>query len=359
MKRVKVGLIGCGLIAQVMHLPYLRELSNCFELTALCDLSSGLLKVLGQEYGVSNTYLDYRQLLDRADIDAVLVLSQHHAPAAIAAARAGKHIFVEKPMVVNLDEADELIETARGVGVQVMVGYMKRYDPGYLAGLRELAPMRDRVALVELHDIIGPNEAFVAHHRVHRYDDVPRDVLARHAEAYDAACRSAIGDAAPDLEMAYNLLLGLSIHDVSILRGAFGSPEEVLSAEIWHEGRYITATMRYPHECRCVFATGLHGVARFDERLTCISPQRIVEISFPSPFLKSAPTLVHVHEQREAAYHSECIITSYEASFKEELLHFHECIVHNRPPRTNAADAREDHVLLLAIVRAYKTLQHR
>ncbi len=69
MKRVKVGLIGCGLIAQVMHLPYLRELSDRFEVTALCDLSRGLLEVLGQEYGVSNTYLDYQQLLDRAEID--------------------------------------------------------------------------------------------------------------------------------------------------------------------------------------------------------------------------------------------------------------------------------------------------
>lgn len=56
---------------------------------------------------------------------------------------------------------------------------------------------------------------------------------------------------------------------------------------------------------------------------------------------------------------SECITTAYEVSIKEELLHFHECIVYNRPPRTNAADAREDHVLLLAIVRAYRTLQHR
>ena len=79
MKRVKVGLIGCGSIAQVMHLPYLRELNDRFEIAALCDLSEGLLRVLGQDYGVHHTYTDYRAMLEHAALDAVMVLSLHHA----------------------------------------------------------------------------------------------------------------------------------------------------------------------------------------------------------------------------------------------------------------------------------------
>jgi predicted dehydrogenase len=359
MDKAKVGVIGCGSVAQIMHLPYLRELSDRFEITALCDISAGVLDAVGRDYGVRHTYTDYRELLDHAEVDAVMVLSQHHAPAAIAAARAGKHVFVEKPMVVNLDEADELIDTARAAGVQVMVGYMKRYDPGYLAGLKEIDAIRDRVTLIELHDVIGPNEAFTAHHKVYRFDDILKDLATRQREAYDAACRVAIGDAPPDLNLAYNLLLGLSTHDVTILRGAFDSPEEVLSAEVWNGGRYITATMRYPGDTRCVFYTGLHGVARFDERLSCVSQERLVEIAFPSPFLKSAPTLVQVHEQRGASNRVETITTSYEEAFKEELVHFHECIVQGRTPRTNAADARKDHVLLLDIVQAYRARQSR
>jgi predicted dehydrogenase len=357
METVKVGLVGCGAIAQEMHLPYLRELNDRFEITALCDLSEGVLRALAHDYGVRQTYTDYRRLLAEADVDAVMILSRHHAPAAIAAARAGRHVFVEKPMVVNLQEADELIETARGANVQVMVGYMKRYDPGYLAGLQELAPMREQVQLIELHDVIGPNAAFEAHHKVYRFNDVPKDVLARENEAYEVALRVAIGEATPTIKAAYNLLLGLNTHDVTILRGAFGSPEAVLSAEFWNGGRYITATFRYPGECRCVFYTGVHGLARFDERITFVSPERILEIAFPSPYLKSAPTLVHCHEQRDGAYRTETRITSYEEAFKEELVHFHQCVVQNQTPRTNAVDTRKDHELLLAIVQAYRSQQ--
>jgi predicted dehydrogenase len=359
LKTLKVGIIGCGSIAQIMHLPYLHELRDRFEVTALCDLSESLLAVLGQQYGVRHIYTDFRELLNHADVDAVMVLSRHHAPAAIAAVGAGKHVFVEKPMVVNLDEADELIATARSAGVQVMVGYMKRYDPDYLAGLTELAPIRDHVRLIELHDLIGPNAAFVAHHHVHRFDDIPAEVLAYHSEAFDAACSVAIGAASADLRTAYNLLLGLNTHDISILRGAFGSPEEVVSADIWHGGRYITAAMRYSDDCRCIFYTGMHSVVRFDERISCVSPERIVEIAFPSPFLKNTPTLVHVHEQRDGCYSTTCLTPSYEEAFREELIHFHECVVHNRAPRTDAVDARNDHVLLLDIVRAYLAQQRR
>lgn len=359
MKRVKIGIIGCGSVAQIMHLPYLRELNDRYEIAALCDLSEGALRALARDYGVGQTFTNFHELLNHADVDAVMVLTQHHAPAAIAAARAGKHVFVEKPMVVNLDEADELIDSARVSGVKVMVGYMKRYDPGYLAGLDMLAGMRDQVNLIELHDVIGPNSAFDSHHKVYRFDDVSADVLAPHRQAHDDACRVAIGEAPPDLQNAYNLMLGLSTHDVTIVRGAFDSPEEVLSAEIWNGGRYITATMRYPGDCRCVFYTGLHHVARFDERLSFVSPDRLLEIEFPSPFLKSAPTLVKLHEQRGGSYHLETITTSYQEAFKEELLHFHDCIVHDRTPRTNALDSRKDYQLLLDIVQAYRAGQRR
>ena len=115
--------------------------------------------------------------------------------------------------------------------------------------------------------------------------------------------------------------------------------------------------MRYPGDCRCVFSTGLHRVACFDERLCFVSPDCLLDIVFPSPFLKSAPTLVQLHRQHGASYHVETITTSYQEAFKEELVHFHECIEHDRTPRTNAVDSRKDYQLLLDIVQAYRAGQ--
>lgn len=354
MQKVKIGLIGCGMVAQVMHLPYLRESSDRFEIGALCDVSPDLVKTLGRIYQVPRTFTDYRAMLDQADLDAVMVLTPHHAAPAIAAARAGKHVFVEKPMVVNLEEADELIDAAREHDVQVMVGYMKRYDPGYLAGLREIEPVREQVRLVELHDVIGPNAAFLAHHPIDRFDDVPPAILREGAEKYDAAIRVAIGDVPDLVKRAYQLMLGLSTHDVAILVGAFGYPEEVASVEIWDGGRFYTATLRYPGEARCVFYTGVTpGIRRFDEKLTAISPNRTVEISFPSPFLKSAPTMVTVRENQDGSYRENSVLASYEEAFKEELIHFHACVVDDRPPRTGAAEGKRDTELLIELIRTY------
>jgi len=352
-QRVKVGVIGCGMVAQVMHLPYLRELDDQFEIAALCDVSPGLLEALSRDYQVSKTYTDYRDLLEHADVDAVLVLTQHHAEPAIAAARAGKHVLIEKPMVVNMEEADELVDTARASGVKAMVGYMKRYDPGYLAGVRAIEPIRKDIRLIELHDVIGPNAAFLTHHKIRRFDDIPPEVASAGAATLDAAIQVAIGDVTADLKAAYRLLLGLSTHDVAVLRGAFGSPEAVLSTDIWGGGRYITSTMQYPGDTRCIFYTGVMGVSKFDERLTAYGRDRIVEIIFPSPFLKSTPTLARISENRDGRFHEETITASYEEAFKEELLHFCDCIVHNRQPNTDVAEGRKDAALLLDIFHTY------
>jgi predicted dehydrogenase len=359
MKKVKVGLIGCGMVAQVMHLPYLRELDDRFEIAALCDVSPALIAQLARDYQVARTYTDYRQMLEQADLDAVMVLTQLHAQPAIAAAKAGKHVFIEKPMVTNLEEADELVDVVASRGVIGMIGYMKRYDPGYLAGLKEIEPIRGQIKLIELHDVIGPNAAFLTHHKIYRFDDIPNEVIAAGNAERDQAYRVAIGDTPEHVKRAYGLMLGLTTHDVAILRGAFDSPVEVLSVEIWNGGSYFTATMRYPDETRCVFYTGVMNIRRFDEKLTVIATEKTVQIDFPSPFLKSAPTMVHVWENREGTFREDHILASYEEAFKEELIHFHDCIVNGRTPRTPVVEGRKDTRLLTDMVKAYTMRQAR
>ena len=78
---MRVGVIGCGLIAQVMHLPYLRELRDLFELVALCDASPGTLAGVADAYDVRSRFLDWSDMLDES-LDGVMVLTGgSHAPA--------------------------------------------------------------------------------------------------------------------------------------------------------------------------------------------------------------------------------------------------------------------------------------
>src|SRR4051812_6703544 len=96
--RLKVGVVGAGVIAQVMHLNYLRELSDRFEIVALCDISDENAANNAERYNIGKTFTDWREMLEDADIDTVFILtSGSHAPIAIAPANAAQHVLVEKP----------------------------------------------------------------------------------------------------------------------------------------------------------------------------------------------------------------------------------------------------------------------
>ena len=144
MTRLKVGVIGCGAIAQIQHLPHLRELADEFTIGGLSDLSPQLLAAVGADYGVppERRFTDYHELVE-SDIDAVIVcLSGSHAAPTIAAAEAGKSILVEKPMCTTVGEAEAMVAAAERAGVVLMVAYMKRHEPAYLSGVKSSSPTR-------------------------------------------------------------------------------------------------------------------------------------------------------------------------------------------------------------------------
>src|SRR5262245_10515541 len=147
MARLKIGIIGCGAIAQIQYLPLLQALRDDVETWALCDLSRGVMNALGEEYGVppERRFTDFHDLV-AGEVDAVVVCNTgSHAPPTIAAAEAGKHVLVEKPMATTVAEAEAMVAAAERSGTVLMVGYMKRHDPAYrytAARVREMADVR-------------------------------------------------------------------------------------------------------------------------------------------------------------------------------------------------------------------------
>jgi len=129
-RRVSVGIIGCGEVTQVIHLPTLVSLSELFEVRLLCDVSEAALAHCSLR--LPHAHRTTRAAADvcaARDIDVVLVASsdEFHATHVVAALDAGKHVFVEKPVALSLRDVDA-IEAARArSGTVVMVGYMRRY----------------------------------------------------------------------------------------------------------------------------------------------------------------------------------------------------------------------------------------
>ncbi len=127
---LNIGWIGCGRHARWMLLPQLGKAG--LRLAALCDRDEGALAATAAQYGVTRTYADWQQMLDRPGLDAVFMAvgpEVHHA-ATLAALARGLPVFMEKPPAANHAEALELQRASERAGKPVYVGFMKRYSTG-------------------------------------------------------------------------------------------------------------------------------------------------------------------------------------------------------------------------------------
>jgi predicted dehydrogenase len=126
-----VGLIGCGNIGVGGHLPAYTHIPEA-ELVAVCDAVKEPALAAAESSGAT-PYTDYRQVLERADVEMVdlCVPTYLHATLAVAAMQAGKHVLCEKPIAHSLEAADSMIEAARQHCVKLMIGHVRRFDHRY------------------------------------------------------------------------------------------------------------------------------------------------------------------------------------------------------------------------------------
>jgi myo-inositol 2-dehydrogenase / D-chiro-inositol 1-dehydrogenase len=128
-RKIRLGVIGCGGVTELRHLPALRRAQD-FELSALADKDSARLSRVAGQSGVARSYDDYLELIENDEIDAVAVCVPPglHAQVALAALEAGKHVMIEKPLALSLRECNLLLESGSANGsLKVMVGFNLRW----------------------------------------------------------------------------------------------------------------------------------------------------------------------------------------------------------------------------------------
>ena len=354
MSRVRVGVIGCGGIAQVQHLPHLRELEDRFEIAAVCDVSPQLVEFIGDMYGVPARFTDYRALVEH-DLDGVLLChSDPKTDAVVEALEAGKHVFIEKPMCYSTEEGDAIVEAARKAGKVAMVAYMKQHDPGYRYVKGQLKEVPD-IRFIQVNHLHPDNRLHLEEFTLYRFDDVPSSVREENRVRREAAIKAAVGDVPSHVRAAFGTLAGSMIHDISSLRGLFGSPSQVVSVEIWREGRCISMVLAYERDKRCVATwADLPELWDFRETLEVYGSARRVSIQFPTGFARGLPSPVTVQGSDEGGIPwKKEVVVNYQNAFKLELIHFHECIVEGKTPITDVEGARADAALMRDIVLAY------
>lgn len=128
---LRIGVLGCGPIAQAAHLEACRKARNA-ELYAICDQAEDLVTKMAAVHESQVTYLNYDEMLADQKVQAIIVAiaDQFHVQAASKAIAAGKPVLVEKPLGTSIEECEALYEQAVASGVIVQVGTMKRFDPG-------------------------------------------------------------------------------------------------------------------------------------------------------------------------------------------------------------------------------------
>lgn len=363
---LRVAVVGCGGIAQMMHLPTLAERPDLFAVTALADVNRATLEAVACRYGVAAASPDYREVVGRPDVDAVLLFaSGSHRDASLAALAAGKHLFVEKPLGFGLAETEEIAKAARGSRGRLMVGYHKRFDPAYLRARDEVRSLRD-LRYVELTVLHPEDAAHRTHHVVLPLSERPWSATpepainqaivseATRGEVAEAVAGTVGRDAPVAAKVAAFLLSVSLIHDIDAVRGILGEPEQVVSAHVWRDGFAQTSLTRFRGDVRVSLTwISLPGLKHYEERLRFLSPEKRVTLTFPSPYLRHAATPLEVERMDGEELVVEQRRVSYEEAFRAELHHFRRCLADGTAPTPSLDDALGDARWIEAIARAY------
>jgi len=148
-KKLRIGIIGCGGIANGKHMPSLKALDKEVEMVAFADIIEESAQKAAKEYGTADAkvYTDYKELLKDASIDVVHVLTPNrsHAEISIAGLEAGKHVMCEKPMAKTAADAKKMVEAAKKSGKKLTIGYQHRHKPEstYLKSVIERGDLGD------------------------------------------------------------------------------------------------------------------------------------------------------------------------------------------------------------------------
>lgn len=308
---------------------------------------------MGEAYGVDRRFTEWTKLLEEP-LDAVLVLtSGSHEPIAVAAAQAGRHVFIEKPIALSEAEGQRIITAGKKAGVRLMVGYMKRYDPAVERMADELQVIKAlRFASSTTSEY--PLKWYVTHYPIIRGTDIEAKTLGALEADDEARVTAAIGIDDPTLRYAYrHSLLDSMIHDINLMRGLLGEPKRLRYANVAQAA--VSVILEFPQTMASMnWVNLMDGVAQYQQAFSFFSPQERATLVFPSPFLRNMPTeLVLEGGSSETSRAWRTVErVSFESAFKRELIEFYDCVTKNREPRTAAEEAVRDVALCQAIIKA-------
>ena len=351
---IKVGLIGLGEVAQLMHLPLLAD-DGRFSIAAVTDVSPSLVEYVATRYGVPARHKDADALIADPGLDAVFILTPDHLHAELLekAIRSGKHVFIEKPACLTAEQLRPILDVPQRPGQVVFVGYMRRFSRAFLELKRRL-PALPEIRHVRIRDIIREAPFFVAQTRnLFRPTDVQADLIAYGRARTQAMLKSVMGeDCPPDALRGYQVLTGLSSHSFSAMRDLLGTPKACPYA-VQHNGETVLALFDYGH-FTALYEAVIDDVSRFDAGIEVLTQNKHFRMNYDTPYIRNLPTRLEITSSTDTSTGTEIFGPVYEDPFRIELGAFHDSVSAGAPNKTTLQDSMEDLLLFKEVAKHFR-----
>lgn len=324
--KIGVGVIGTGRIGR-LHIEHIAQNIPEAELIALCSLDLPDAEALAEQFNVWKVTSDYTVLLADPKVEAVLVASatDTHAEISKAAAKAGKHVFCEKPISLDLEQIDETLAIVENAGVKFQVGFNRRFDAGFTR-------IREAVASGEI------GEPHIL--RITSRDPAPPPI--------------------EYVKVSGGIFLDMTIHDFDMARYLIG--DEVVEVyavggvrvdpQIGQVGDIDTAviTLRFQSGVIATIDNSREAVYGYDQRAEVFGSKGMVTVANPP----TDTVTFSGSEGTRAASPPYFFIERYKAAFLSELQAFFACIQEDTPPPVTGEDGKVSVVLGFAALKSLR-----
>ena len=324
--KIGVGVIGAGRIGR-LHIEHLAQNIPEVELIAICSLDPVNIESLSGQFNVPKVMTDYNALLADPRIDAVLVASSTdtHVEISQAAAKAGKHVFCEKPISLDLEQIDETLAIVEKAGVKFQVGFNRRFDASF-------ARIREAVASGEI------GEPHIM--RITSRDPSPPPI--------------------EYVKVSGGIFLDMTIHDFDMARYLIG--DEVVEVyatggvrvdpKIGEAGDIDTTviTLRFQNGVIATIDNSREAVYGYDQRVEVFGSKGMVTAAN----LPTNTVTFSGSEGTHAAPPSYFFVERYKAAFLSELQAFFACIQEDTPPPVTGEDGKAPVVMGFAALKSLR-----
>lgn len=324
-RRVKIAVIGTGRMGSV-HVRNILQYIPEAELAAICDIRLEVAQAVADELGIERVVQDYHELLADPQIEAVLIAASTNAHDYIMkdAAAAGKHIFCEKPLALELNKIDEALEAVEKAGVKLQVGFNRRFDKSF-------QNVREMVASGEL------GRPCILH------------IMSRDPEV----------PAMEFMRVSGGMFLDMTIHDFDMARFQIGEVDEIyaiggvlVEPELNEFGDIDTSlvTLKFANGAVGAIDNSRQAVYGYDQRLEvfCTNGTAMAENERENVAVKGKPD--GFHSSRIPHF----FMNRYASCYVEEVRQFIECVRENKPTPVSGEDGRAAVVLGYAAWKSFR-----